>query len=41
MMSEVMYCESLRFPLLRMMRRYIVKLGEGRYDIERRVPGSI
>ncbi len=26
----VTYCEGMRFPLLRLMRRYIVKLGKGR-----------
>ena len=41
MMRVVIYCEDMRFPLLRMMRRCIVKLGKGRYDIERRVSRSI
>ena len=41
MMSVVIYCQDVRFRLLRMMRRYIVKLGKGQYDIERRVSRSI
>lgn len=41
MMGVLICCEDMRFPLLRMMRRYIAKFGKGRYDIERRVPRSI
>jgi len=40
-MIGLLYYEDMRFPLLRMMRRYIVELGKGRYDIERGVSGSI
>lgn len=41
MMSVVIDCECMRFRLLRMMRRYIVKLGKGRYEIERGVSGPV
>lgn len=41
MIGALIHCEDMRFPLLGMVRRYIVKLGKGRYDIERGVSGSI
>lgn len=41
MIGVLICCQDMRFPLLGMMQRYIVKLWKGRYDIEREVSGSI